>query len=56
MPVGPGEPVEVGHLSAEQEWAVDVAMAARLEVHQRGYLALRHMRPPAPYLPSGYHL
>ncbi len=53
---GPGEPVEVGHLSAEQEWAVDVAMAARLEVHQRGYLALRHMRPPAPYLPSGYHL
>lgn len=52
----PGEPVEVGHVSAEQEWAVDVAMAARLEVHQRGYLALRHMRPPAPYLPSGYHL
>jgi len=52
----PGQPVELGHVSAEQEWAVDVAMAARLEVHQRGYLALRHMRPPAPYLPSGYHL
>lgn len=52
----PGQPVEVGHVSAEQEWAVDVAMAARLEVHPRGYLALRHMRPPAPYLPSGYHL
>jgi len=52
----PGSPVEVGHLTAEQEWAVDVGMAARLELHQRGYLALRHMRPPAPYLPSGYHL
>ena len=52
----PGRPLEVGHVTAEQEWAVDVAMAARLEVHQRGYLALRHMRPPAPYLPSGYHL
>jgi GNAT superfamily N-acetyltransferase len=52
----PDRPVEVSHVSAEQEWAVDVAMAARLEVHVRGYLALRHMRPPAPYLPSGYHL
>ena len=52
----PDSPVEVGHLTAEQEWAVDVGMAARLDLHQRGYLALRHMRPPAPYLPSGYHL
>jgi hypothetical protein len=52
----PDSPVEIGHLTAEQEWAVDVGMAARLELHQRGYLALRHMRPPAPYLPSGYHL
>lgn len=52
----PGRPVEVGHVTSAQEWAIDVGMAARLEVHQRGYLALRHMKPPAPYLPSGWHL
>lgn len=52
----PDRPVEVGRVTAAQEWAIDVAMAARLEVHQRGYLALRHMRPPATYLPSGWHL
>ena len=39
-----------------QEWAVDVGLAAGMEVHGRGYLALRHMRPPMPYLPSGHFL
>jgi GNAT superfamily N-acetyltransferase len=34
----------------------DVGMACRLQVWSRGYLALRGMRPPAPYLPSGYFL
>jgi hypothetical protein len=31
-------------------------MAARLDLHHHGYLALRHMKPPAPYLPSGHFL
>ncbi|CAA9382627.1 MAG: GCN5-related N-acetyltransferase [uncultured Nocardioides sp.] len=49
----PGGTVEVPHVTAVNEWAVDVGLAARLEVHQSGYLALRHMQPPAPYLHHG---
>jgi GNAT superfamily N-acetyltransferase len=43
----------VGHITPENSWAVDVGMAARLELHQEGYLALRNMRPPKPYLSNG---
>ena len=49
----PGQPVDIGHVTAANEWAVDVGMAARLDLHQRGYLAVRNMQPPAPYLPHG---
>jgi len=52
----PDKPCTVGHLTAGQEWAVDVGMAARMELHTRGYLALRGMKPPMPYLPSGHFL
>ncbi|MGH3361901.1 MAG: GNAT family N-acetyltransferase [Nocardioides sp.] len=52
----PDQPVEVGHITAANEWALDVALAARLEVHVRGHLALRHMKPPAPYLHHGTFL
>lgn len=45
--------VLVPHITAANSWAVDVGMAARLEVHQEGYLALRHLEPPAPYLHHG---
>ena len=41
------------HVTAANDWAVDVGMAARLELHTSGYLALRGMRPPAPYLHHG---
>lgn len=41
------------HVTAANEWALDVALAARLEVHTEGYLALRGMKPPAPYLHNG---
>lgn len=44
--------VAVRYLTSDQEWAVDVGIAAGLNVYQDGYLALRHMRPPAPYVPS----
>jgi GNAT superfamily N-acetyltransferase len=46
----------VSNISSEQEWAVDVGLAAGLTVRTRGFLALRGMRPPAPYLPSGAYL
>jgi GNAT superfamily N-acetyltransferase len=43
--------VLVDHVTPENAWAVDVGLAARLELHQEGYLAVRNMRPPTPYLP-----
>ena len=52
----PEEPCTIGHVSAENEWAVDVGMAARMDLGSTGYLALRGMRPPMPYLPSGHFL
>ncbi|GGP00840.1 GNAT family N-acetyltransferase [Wenjunlia tyrosinilytica] len=52
----PGTEVTVPHLTAEQEWAVDVGLAAGLSVSNSGYLCLRGMRPPSPYIPSGAFL
>ncbi|WP_240617464.1 GNAT family N-acetyltransferase [Nocardioides speluncae] len=49
----PDGKVTVPHLTAVNEWAVDVGLAARLELHQSGYLALRNMKPPAPYIHHG---
>ena len=46
----PGLPVEVARVTAANEWAIDVGLAAGLEIHQRGYLALSHLEPPVPYL------
>jgi GNAT superfamily N-acetyltransferase len=48
-----GEPVEVAHVTPVNEWAVDVGLEAGLAVSTRGYLALRAMRPPMPYLHHG---
>ncbi len=48
----PGSHIAVARLSAEQDWAVDVGLAAGLGVRAGGFLALRHMRPPAPYVPA----
>ena len=47
----PDVPVEIRHVSAANDWAVELATAARLGVWSRGFLALRHMKDPAPYLP-----
>lgn len=46
----------ISHVSAQNGWAVDVGMAARLSLHTSGYLALRNLKPPAPYLPSRHFL
>ncbi|WP_115848795.1 GNAT family N-acetyltransferase [Thermasporomyces composti] len=48
--------VRIDYLTAAQEWAVDVALTAGLSLRTEGYLCLRHMRPPAPYIPSGAFL
>ncbi|MFF4648929.1 GNAT family N-acetyltransferase [Streptomyces sp. NPDC001380] len=48
-----GAEAEVAHLTAAQEWAVDVGLEAGLELSTRGYVALRGMRPPSPYVPHG---
>ena len=45
--------VLVPHLTAANPWAVDIGLTARLELHQEGYLALRGMKPPAPYVHNG---
>lgn len=47
----PDVPVEIGHVTPENQWALDVAVEARLEVHLRGFLAVRRMGVPAPYVP-----
>ena len=52
----PEQPTTIGHVTAANEWAVDVGMAARLPLRTSGYLALRGMKPPMPYLPSGHFL
>lgn len=49
----PGETVSVRHITAVNEWAVDVGLAARLSLHQSGYVCLRGMQPPSPYLHHG---
>jgi hypothetical protein len=50
--IPPGENVSVRYLTSDQEWALDVGLAAGLRIGQDGCLALRHMRPPTPYIPS----
>ncbi|WP_200948142.1 GNAT family N-acetyltransferase [Nocardioides sp. Soil774] len=49
----PGAQVSVHHITAANAWALDVGLAARLAIHQNGYLCVRHMSPPAPYLHHG---
>ncbi|ROR44797.1 GNAT family N-acetyltransferase [Kitasatospora cineracea] len=51
-----GTEAGVSFLTAEQEWAVDVGLDLGLSLSTRGYLALRGMRPPAPYVPNGGYL
>ncbi len=52
----PDAPFEIGHVTGANQWALDVGVAARLSVGTDGYLALRGMRPPTPYLPSAHFL
>ncbi len=49
----PHQPVHVPHITAANQWAIAVGIAARLELHQEGYLGLRGMKPPSPYVHDG---
>lgn len=46
------EPI-VGHVTGANQWALDVGLAARLSLASEGYLGLRGMSPPAPYVHNG---
>lgn len=48
-----GDEASVLHVTAANEWAIDVGLAAGLELHTEGYLGLRGMAPPTPYLHHG---
>lgn len=45
--------VPLSHVTSVNDWAVDVAMAARLELRTEGYLGVRGMKPPSPYVHNG---
>lgn len=49
----PGSQISVHHITAANAWALDVGLAARMAIHQSGYLCVRQMKPPAPYLHHG---
>lgn len=50
----PDEHVEVNWLSAEQQWAIQTALTAGLELRGSGAIMIRGFdRPPAPCIPSG---
>jgi GNAT superfamily N-acetyltransferase len=53
---GTTTPTLVNCITVQNHWAVDVGLTARLDIGQEGYLALRDMAPPAPYLPSSHFL
>jgi GNAT superfamily N-acetyltransferase len=48
-----GRPVAIAGITTSNEWAIDIGLAAGLSLRTEGYLGLRHMRPPMPYLPNG---
>jgi GNAT superfamily N-acetyltransferase len=43
----------VEHLTGANQWALEVGFAARLQLRTQGYLALRGMDPPSPYVHHG---
>jgi GNAT superfamily N-acetyltransferase len=49
----PGRTISVPHVTAANQWALDVGLGARLAVYSSGYLCVRRMKPPAPYLHHG---
>jgi hypothetical protein len=53
----PGATVDFDHIAAGQDWAVEVAIEARLDLSISGALFVRgDVGPLRPYLPSGAYL
>jgi GNAT superfamily N-acetyltransferase len=50
---GAGERYEIPHVTSENYWSVEVALAARMDLRAQGYLGLRGMTPPTPYVHHG---
>ncbi|WP_435769297.1 GNAT family N-acetyltransferase [Nocardioides sp. SYSU DS0651] len=48
-----GARITIPHVTAANRWAVGIGLDARLELTTSGYLALRGMEPPAPYVHNG---
>lgn len=46
-------PLRQAHVTGANQWAVEVGVAAGLALGTEGYLGLRGLRPPAPYLHHG---
>lgn len=56
MIAGSGEhSIELWCLTAAQDWAVRVALEARLTVQPSGPLFVSGMQPPGPWIPSGWY-
>lgn len=49
---GPAE-AAIPHVTGANQWVLDVGFEARLELHQEGFLALRSMQLPSPYVHNG---
>jgi hypothetical protein len=49
---GPAD-ATVGHVTAANQWVLEVGLAARLALQQEGFLCLRGMNPPSPYVHNG---
>jgi GNAT superfamily N-acetyltransferase len=47
------EEFEIGHVTSANMWAADIALRARLKMRTEGFLAVRGMAPPAPYIHNG---
>lgn len=47
-----GSRASVRGLTAEQQWALDIGVRAELPLEATGFVCVRGMRPPSPYVPS----
>lgn len=45
--------VTIGHVTGANQWVLDVGVQARLALAQEGYLGLRGMKMPTPYVHNG---
>jgi hypothetical protein len=52
----PGVPAGIDHINAQQQWAVRVAIEAKLVVAPGGCVFWRGRTPPPGYLPDGAYL